>query len=79
MRTKEISFQAAGTATSDATTTSVAKEAGNASSAGDNRARSDRGSGENRGGNDMFATKNKRGSMKPICYRCEQEGRKKLL
>jgi len=57
----------------------VAKEAGNTSSVGNNRVCSNGESGENKGGNNMSAIKGKRGSMKPICYRHEQERGKELL
>ena len=56
MRIEGISLQIAGTATSNTMTTSVAEEAGNASSVGDNRACSDGGSRKDRHSNDIPLT-----------------------
>jgi len=69
-RAEEISPQTAGTETSDAMTTSVVEEAGNASSAGDNRACSDGGSGEDRNSNGAFSTEGRVCSKEPIYHGC---------
>ena len=69
MRTEEISPQAAGTATSNTMTTSMAKKAENTSSAGDNRAYSDKRSREDRGSNSMSSTENRGCSKKLLCNR----------
>jgi len=77
MRTGGISPQAAGTATSNATTTSMVKEAGNTFSAGDNRICSDRESEKNECSNNALSTEGRGCSKKPLCYGHRQ--RKKLL
>jgi len=61
------------TAIDNATITSVAEEARNASSVGNNRACSDGGSGKNRCGNDTPSAEGKGHTKKPLCYGCEQE------
>ena len=68
MRTGEISPQTAGTVTSNATTTSVTKEAENAFSVGNNRICSNRGSGKDRGSDGALSTEDKVSSTKLICY-----------
>ena len=58
---------------------SIAKEAENASTAGNNGVCSNEGSGENRCGNSTLLTEGRVCSKKLICYGCGQEGEKKLL
>ena len=74
MRIEGISLQIAGTATSNTMTTSVAEEAGNASSVGDNRACSDGGSGKDRYSDDMLLAESREYTKKPLHYGCGQEG-----
>ena len=70
MRIEGISHQAAGTVTSNAMTTSVAEEAGNAFSVGDNRACSDGGSGKDRYSDDMPSAESREYTKKPLYYGC---------
>ena len=77
MRIGRISPQAAGTTTSDVTTTSMAEEAGNASSAGNNRAYSNKGSGKDKCSNDIPSTEGRGCSKKSLCYEYRQK--KELL
>ena len=63
-----INLQVARTATSDAMTTSVAEEVGNASSVGDNRTRSNGESGKDKCSNDMLSTEGRGCSKKPLYY-----------
>ena len=65
--------------TSNAMTTSVAEEAGNASLAGNNRACSDGGSGKNRHSDDTLLAESRGYTKKPLCYGCRQEGEQELL
>jgi len=60
-RIEGISPQAAGTATS------IAEEAGNASSVGNNRAHSNGGSGKDKYGNDIHLTEGRNCSKKLLC------------
>ena len=60
-------------------TASLAKEARNASTVGNNRACSDRGSGKNGCSNSMLSTKGKDYPKEPLCHRCRQEEKKELL
>jgi len=55
---------------SNATTTSVAKKAGNTSTVGNNRACSDGESRKNKCRSGMPSTEDRVGSMQPICYGC---------
>ena len=70
MRAEGISPQTAGTKTSDATTTSVAEEAGNALSAGDNRASSNRRSREDQSSSGVPSTESRVCSKKPLHHGC---------
>jgi len=71
MRTEGSSSQAAGTMTSNAITTSVAEKAGNAASAGDNRAYSNGGSRKNKCSSSKKSgagTRNRAAEKGPLCY-----------
>jgi len=72
--TVPMTTTAAGTST-----TSLAKEAGNVSTAGDNKAYSNKESGKNRGGNGMPPTEGRVCPKEPLCHGRGQEGEKKLL
>jgi len=65
---------AAGTSTA-----SLAKEAGNTSTADNNRACSNRGSGKNEGSNSMLPTEDRVCPKKPLYHGHGQEGEKELL
>ena len=69
MRTREISLQAAGAATSNAITTTMAEEIENAFSAGDNRADSNGRSRKDKGSNGVPSTEDRGCSKKPLCDR----------
>jgi len=55
-------------------TISIVEEAGNASSAGNNRAHSNGRNRQNRGSNGISSTEDRGYSKKPLCYGCGQEG-----
>jgi len=55
-------------------TSSMAKKAGNASIADDNRVCSNGGSGKDRCSDDMLSTEGRRYTKKLLCYGCGQEG-----
>ena len=59
--------------------TSMAKEAGNASIASNNRAYSNRGSRKDGYSDDMPSTKGRECTKKLLCHRCKQEREKELL
>ena len=70
-RTGGISPQIAGTATSNTTTTSVAKEAGNATLVGDNRTHSNRESRKNKHSSSKklrAETRDRVAEKGPLCY-----------
>ena len=74
--TREISPK---TVTNNATTISMVEEAGNAFSAGDNRACSDGGSGKDKHSDDIPSVESRGCTKKPLHYRCGQEGEQELL
>jgi len=57
----------------------MAKEAGNISTAGNNRACSDRESRKNRCGDGMLSTESRDCPKEPLYHECEQEREKELL
>ena len=65
--------------TNNATTISIVEEAGNAFSAGDNRACSDGGSGKDRHSDNIPSAEGRGCTKKPLHYGCGQEGEQKLL
>jgi len=73
-RTGEISPQAAGIVTSNAMTTSMAEETGNAILVSNNRTCSNGGSRKDRCSDDMPSAKDRGYTKKPLCYRGRQEG-----
>jgi len=68
-----ISPQAAETATSNAMTTSMVEEAGNATSVDNNRTHSNGGSRKDGCSDDMPSAKGKGYTKKPLCYEDGQE------
>ena len=68
IRTERISYQTAGSVTSNAMTTSIVEKAGNATSAGDNRSYSDRGSRKDGYSDDTLSAKSRRYIKNPLCY-----------
>ena len=67
-RTRIGSFKTTEAKIDNAMTRSVAEETRNATSAGDNRARSDEGSRKNKHGDDTTAAEGRVGTMQPLCY-----------
>ena len=65
-RSRGNGSKATGAEISNATTPSVVEEAGNATSAGDNRACSNGRSREDKSGNGMLITKGRAGTMQPL-------------
>jgi len=69
MRIEGISSQTAGAATSNATTTSIAEEAGNAISVDDNRICSDEGSRKDKhSSSEKSGTRDRIAKKGPLCY-----------